>query len=506
MRTVSIQHILSGINKLPYTSRPAWLALQSECADLRRTHAHLKQGTRPSKKQTNIKDIKRYLNVATVGKDGLLVVKRNDPLAPSRECIIVPRQVLDGLLTALHIQLDHPSSHQMKLVMKRYFFALDMEKSIDKVSDTCHPCASLRKVPHTVIKQSTSDPPETVAVSFSADVIKRCRQLILVVRETVTSYTVTAIIENERHDTLRDMLIRLSVELRPLDGPMAVIRTDPAPGFVALVNDEILRQNRLTIEIGRVKNANKNPVAERAIQELELEILKQEPGGGPVTHRTLALTTASLNSRIRSNGLSAREVWTQRDQFTGDQIPLSDQKLILEQESRRKSNHPFSEKSKAPVSSLPIPTAVEIGDLVYVHTDRDKTCARDRYLVVSKDGEWLNVRKFSGAQLRKTSYRIKDTECFKVPPTVTSDHYNENRHVYDDEDSDEDSSNSVQPPPEIPLEIATPLPLVVENVDRDAPVDENSAVHVPRRSTVNPQTAMGHMLSIEYISDTGVIV
>ena len=60
----SVQSILSGTAKLPFTSRAAWLALQAEFPVLRCTHAHLTQGTRPSKKLTNIKDVKRYLNVA----------------------------------------------------------------------------------------------------------------------------------------------------------------------------------------------------------------------------------------------------------------------------------------------------------------------------------------------------------------------------------------------------------------------------------------------------------
>ena len=45
VRRVPIQDILNGLEKLPFTSRPAWLSIQSECADLRRIHAHLKQGT-----------------------------------------------------------------------------------------------------------------------------------------------------------------------------------------------------------------------------------------------------------------------------------------------------------------------------------------------------------------------------------------------------------------------------------------------------------------------------
>ena len=83
--------------------------MQSECPNLGCTHDHLTQGTLPSNKLMNIKDVKHYLNVASIARDGLLVVKQTDPLTPPRECILVPRSVLDGLITALHIQLSYPS-------------------------------------------------------------------------------------------------------------------------------------------------------------------------------------------------------------------------------------------------------------------------------------------------------------------------------------------------------------------------------------------------------------
>ena len=51
VQRVPIQDVLNGREKLPFTSRPAWLSIQSECADLRRTHAHLKQGTRQPRPQ-----------------------------------------------------------------------------------------------------------------------------------------------------------------------------------------------------------------------------------------------------------------------------------------------------------------------------------------------------------------------------------------------------------------------------------------------------------------------
>ena len=240
VRLTTAEDVLSGRTKLPFTSRNAWLSLQSECPDLRRTHSHLLQGTRPSKKLTHIRDVKRYLNVATIASDGLLVVKRDEPLEPTRQCIIIPRQVLDGVLTAIHLQLSHPTGNQLKKVMSRYFYALDLDKAIYRVTDGCHTCAALKHAPHTIKEQSTSDSPPIVGVTFAADILKRNRQLILVVRECVTSYTAALHVEDEKHNTLRDTLIRLCIEIRPLDGPHAVIRTDPAPAFKSLVNDATL--------------------------------------------------------------------------------------------------------------------------------------------------------------------------------------------------------------------------------------------------------------------------
>ena len=173
LQRVTTNDVTSGRARLPFTSRSAWLAIQAECPDLRRTPSDLTQGTRPSKKITNAKDVKRYINVASIAQDG--------PLSPARVCNIVPRMVLDGLVTALHIQLDHPSCYQLKQVMHRYLYALDLDKAIDTASRSWHQCASLRDTPHTTIPQSRSNPPEVVGISYAADVIKREKQLICVV-------------------------------------------------------------------------------------------------------------------------------------------------------------------------------------------------------------------------------------------------------------------------------------------------------------------------------------
>ena len=272
-------------------------------------------------------DVKRYLAVATIARDGLLVVPRSDPLQPATDLIIMPRSVLDGLVTALHLRLNHPSKHQLMQVMKRHFYALDMTKAVDHMCDTCHACCSPWKFPDKLIEQTSEDPPESIGISFAADVLKRSRQLIFVVRETVTSYTAACLIDNEKHETLRDALARLVIDLHPLDGPIALVRVDPAPGFIALKDDTLLKQLRINIEIGRVKNVNKNPVAERAIQELEVELLRREPGGGAVSQLDLSVAIARLNARIRfqvchraSYGLRGVNITTNNSQY---QIAIS---------------------------------------------------------------------------------------------------------------------------------------------------------------------------------------
>lgn len=498
--SISVEDIVSGSARLPFTSRSAWLSTQAECPDLRRVRAHLKQGTRPSKKLTNIKDVKRYLTTSTLARDGVVVVRQDVPFAPSRELIVVPRQVLDGLLTAIHLKLSHPSKNQLKVVVRRSFFALDLDSTIERVTDMCHVCASLKKVPTTLTEQTSTDAPDAVGISFAADVIKRNRQLIFVVRETVTSYTSTCVIENERHDALRDSLARLCMELRPIDGPSAVVRVDPAPGFIALVDDPTLQRLGISIEIGRIKNANKNPVAEKAVAEVEDEILRQEPGGGTVSPLLLAVATSRLNSRIRSRGLSAREMWFQRDQFTNAQLPIADRILITEQQQSRERNHPHSELAKAPRGREASTHTIHVGDLVYITSDRNKSSARDRYLVTSVEDRWCFIRKFSGHQLRASSYKVKLSECYLVPnsrPTTVAPppHHDTGSDIESDEDAPVVSFDEA---PQTPLTIATPLEVPVLPTPTDevvAEIDTPADTPRPVRRRVKPKYLQDYVTS-----------
>ena len=118
-------------------------------------------------------------------------------------------------------------------------------------------------------------------------------------------------------------------------------------------------------------------------------------GGGPISEVLLAKATATLNSRIRRDGLSSKEIWTQRDMVTGKQLRLSDKILIDNQHKSRLKNHPHSTKAKASVQKYHHSADIAVGSLVYIINDGDKTQSREKYIVTSINNEWCQIRKLS---------------------------------------------------------------------------------------------------------------
>ena len=170
--------------------------------------------------------------------------------------------------------------------------------------------------------------------------------------------------------------------------------------------------------MGRPKNLNKNPVAESAIKELGLECLHLPPEGGPLSKVQLALATASLNARLRRDGLSAREMWTQRDQFTGQQLPIQDRHVIRQQQLTRSQSHQATALSKPRGRTAAPEHDLHVGDLVYLKGDCDKTRGRDKYLVVSINDIMCQLRKFTTSQFRSKTYDVRLSDCFPVVSTT----------------------------------------------------------------------------------------
>ena len=133
----------------------------------------------------------------------------------------------------------------------------------------------------------------------------------------------------------------------------------------------------------------------------------------------LALATANTNSRIRRGGISTREVWTQRDQQTDEQLPIIERQVIFSQNNSRQHNHTSSAKSKAPGRTNQPSAAVSVGDLVFLKGEQDKLKGREKYLVVNISEDLsCELRKFTTSQFRSKRYLVPMSECYPVAPTV----------------------------------------------------------------------------------------
>ena len=147
--SVSINDLITGKAKVPFMNKTAWVSTQKECTDLEKVRFHLQQGSSPSRKHKNLKDVRRYLHSgALITNDGLIVVRESKPFKHLVDRIVVPRSVSTGLLMALHIQCSHPTSYQLKSIFNRYFFAVGIDSLISIVSNGCQQCNAVKDVPH----------------------------------------------------------------------------------------------------------------------------------------------------------------------------------------------------------------------------------------------------------------------------------------------------------------------------------------------------------------------
>ena len=84
-------------------------------------------------------------------------------------------------------------------------------------------------------------------------------------------------------------------------------------------------------------------------------------------------------------------------------------------------------------------------------SDKSKLHARDRYLVTEVDEPWCFIKKFSGSQLRASSYKVKLCECFVVPSQPS---YLDISTTHGD---DEVCEEPAPDPPQPPTDLTRPL-------------------------------------------------
>ena len=252
------------------------------------------------------------------GPDGFITVQHTDSDGGSSRAISVPYAMYPGLIQALHLKLNHPSRGQLSKMCAKYFYTPGHTKIIDEVTSNCSTCARLRQLPTELFSESTTRN-NVFGSHFSADVIRRESQKILLIREKLSQFTLTGIIPDETADSLREELFSKVLDFIPSSG--TTIQVDNAPAFQTLSNESkspgsTLHKFHIKIDLGRTMNANKNPIAENGIKEFHKECLRLHPSGGPLTRTDLVTITKNINERVRDRGFTAKEMLLQRDQVS----------------------------------------------------------------------------------------------------------------------------------------------------------------------------------------------
>ena len=432
IRSISIEDVKSGKTIMPLIQRKTWLNIQKGDA-LHNKLTHLIETQQlPETKKTKGEHTKLKLlhNQYTQGKlfiaeDGLLMLRT--PNGHFSEAVIsVPPSIFPGLLNALHVRLDHPSKGQLSNLVARYFYTPGWRTYVDEISDNCHQCMALKQLPK-VLLENTFSQPAHVAAEFSADVIERNSQKILIVKEKLSQYLRGQLIEDQKADTLREALLYLILDLVSDEG--ATIRVDGATSFQALERESHMKGSTLNklgikIVVGRLVNKNKNPSAENSIKEVQKEILRLKNEPGPISKIDLSLVLRNINSRIRHHGFSSKEILFRRNHLTNQQINVDDENigsLIMDNKTKSKENsRKFKLKSHKPSPAQQF----DIGNLVYIRNSNDKINPRDLYMVenIERTDKALTylIRKVQNS-LRPRLYRVLEEELILAPQHSTAE-------------------------------------------------------------------------------------
>jgi len=183
----------------------------------------------------------------------------------------------------------------------------------------------------------------------------------------MSQFTRAKLIQDQKADTLRRTLLSLILDIIPDSG--TVVRVDGATSFQSLEAESMtdnspLKSLGVKIVVGRLLNKNKNPIAENAVKEVQKEILRLKNTTGPITEIDLAIVTKNVNSRIRYNGLTPKEILYRRNALTNLPIEVNDEEIIKKQSTNRQKSSQalFKHKGK---SKNPTPEQTfKLGDLV----------------------------------------------------------------------------------------------------------------------------------------------
>ena len=127
---------------------------------------------------------------------------------------VVPPAAVPTIVTVFHQQFGCLAASPLTTLLRRHFFAFELDKVVQKYVSSCLACAAKRDQSHVVQPMSSVPAPTHFGEHFASDVIKREKQKILLLRETATSYTWACLVKNEKAPTLESGLRKLFAEVR----------------------------------------------------------------------------------------------------------------------------------------------------------------------------------------------------------------------------------------------------------------------------------------------------
>ena len=445
-------NVLDPSTDLPEVETPLsiWKEIQMSSPHLKRAAALLESGKSPPKKEKSISEIRSYLRHCTLDQNGLVVAKNTDKTQPFQAVktnrIVIPTEFSYSYVTILHRKFGHPPPYQMLKRFNQQFFTLDALSVIKRVHDDCeYPCQAIKPIPKESLSFTTRTKSIAAGSHLNADVLVDFGQKILLLRDNLTSFTDAMFVKNETKVSLRDAILILSSKLK-CSATMTTIRVDCHASFKALRNDEVLKSENVTLELGTPKNCNKNAVAEKGISELRNELLRISPQGGPFSERTLAKAVFNLNNIVRHTGRSARELWVKRDNLSNASLLFDDSDISDLQHSMRTSGHEPSAKCSSNDASKVIVPDVDIGDRVFIKSDKSKHKARDQFIVLTKpsSNNEVNVQKLSYGHNRKNVLPVQLQNLYHVNPKSNFQHH-PSHGLMSKEPPDSSSSDEEEP-------------------------------------------------------------
>ena len=385
LANVSLNDLIQGTADIPFGNRMAWKRLQLDDKQCANAIQHIKSSQPLPKKGSQHNDARNYFANASLSKPDDLLVVRTSVTHQSRpkERIVIPKPFVPAVVDQIHHSMSCPSEYQMNKIMDRYFYGINMRRAIMNTKLNCYSCRSRLTVPEKLVKFNPVSQPKHPGELFNADIIQRSAQNILVARDLFSCLTVTTIVPSQSAEDIKDGIVTIIQPVRK-PGPV-VVRMDNAPGNMSLKkfpHPELLKLD-ISIDLGDKLNKNSIASVDRAQQELEAELKKLSPEGQKITPAILALATQIINTKIRSQNLSALEIHLSREQMTGQNLQINDEDIAkLHFETKQKNNYYAQGKQNLQMEKNG-QTNITVGDKVYINDDpaNSKHTSRQMFLV-----------------------------------------------------------------------------------------------------------------------------